>query len=137
MSQLLKLREGWKGHRTFYVTTANLVKEKLQKYGNVRVVGQCNREHPLQVIQVLFRCLRIIRQERPDVIVSTGAAPGLLMCLVGKLSGSKVAWIDSIANVERLSLSGRMVRPFADLFLTQWPELSEPRGNVEYVGAVI
>jgi len=137
MSQLLKLRECWKGHRTFYVTTADIVREKLQKYGEVFVIGECNREHPLWVITVLFRCIRIIRRERPDVIVSTGAAPGLLMCLSGKFFGSKVAWIDSIANVERLSLSGRMAKTFADLFLTQWPELARPHRNVEYVGAVI
>ena len=137
MSQLLKLREGWKGHRTVYVTTANIAREKLREYGEVFVVGECNREHPLRVITVLFRCIRIICRERPDVVVSTGAAPGLLMCLSGKLFGSKVAWIDSIANVERLSLSGRIVRPFADLLLTQWPDLAKPHRNVEYVGTVI
>jgi hypothetical protein len=49
----------------------------------------------------------------------------------------KVVWIDSIANVERLSLSGRIVRPFADLFLVQWPELAERYKGVRHDGAVI
>jgi hypothetical protein len=51
--------------------------------------------------------------------------------------GAKVVWIDSVTNVERISLSGRMVRHIADLFLVQWPELASRYKRVEYVGAII
>ena len=60
-----------------------------------------------------------------------------MVCFLGKLLGAKVIWIDSITNVERISLSGRMVRYISDLFLVQWPELAEQYENVEYVGEVI
>jgi hypothetical protein len=43
--------------------------------------------------------------------------------------------VDSIANAEELSLSGRKVRRFADLWLTQWPDLVR-EGGPEYAGAV-
>ena len=56
---------------------------------------------------------------------------------LGKIVGSKVVWIDSITNVERISLSGRMVRYIADLFLVQWPELAGKYKNVEFVGTVV
>jgi hypothetical protein len=59
------------------------------------------------------------------------------MCVLGKMSGAKVVWIDSITNTERLSLSGRLVRPFADLLLTQWQELAEKYPRVEYAGQII
>ena len=59
------------------------------------------------------------------------------MCFLGKLFGAKVIWIDSITNVERISLSGRMVRYIADLFLVQWPDLANQYKSVEYVGEVI
>ena len=137
LSQLLKLAEAWKDYETFCVTTTVVVEEKLQKYGKVYTVGECNREHPLRVILVLMRCMSIILQERPDVVISTGAAAGCMTCFLAKLIGTKVVWIDSITNVERISLSGRMVRCIADLFLVQWPELAEQYSDVEYVGAVI
>jgi len=85
----------------------------------------------------LLRCIRIAFRERPDVVISTGAAAGCMLCLLGKMLGAKIVWIDSITNVERISLSGRMVRYVADLFLVQWPELADRYKKVEYVGAVV
>ncbi len=134
---MLKLSESWQEYETFYVTTSGVVREKLQKYGKAYTVGECNREHPFRVFLVLIRCINTILRERPDVVISTGAAVGCIVCFLSKLLGAKVVWVDSIANVELVSLSGRMVRHIADLFLVQWPELAEQYGNVEYVGAVI
>jgi len=136
-SQLLKLAESWKGYETFCVTTTGVVTEKLRKYGKVYAVGECNREHLLLVFLVLIRCINIILRERPDIVMSSGAAVGCIMCFLGKLLSAKIVWLDSITNVERISLSGRMVRHIADLFLVQWPELVEQYSDVEYVGAVI
>ena len=137
VSQLIKLSEGWKGHNTFCVTTTEVVRSRLTKFGCVYVVGECNREHPIRVFMVLMRCIGIVFKERPDVVISTGAAAGCLLCLLFKILGSKIIWIDSITNVNRISLSGKIVRFFADLFLVQWPELAVRYKNAEYVGAVI
>jgi UDP-N-acetylglucosamine:LPS N-acetylglucosamine transferase len=137
MSQLLRLAESWKGHETFCITTTPVVRPKLLEHGKVYVVGECNREHPFRVGVVLVRLICVILRERPDVVLSTGAAAGCIACFLAKLLGAKVAWLDSITNVERISLSGRMVRHIADLFLVQWPELVQQHENVEYVGAVI
>jgi UDP-N-acetylglucosamine:LPS N-acetylglucosamine transferase len=137
LSQLLKLAESWNGYNTFCVTTSDIVLKELQKYGKVYVVGECNRQHLLKVLSVLIRCIRIILKERPDVVISTGAAVGCIMCFLGKMTGAKIIWVDSITNVERLSLSGRLVRHIADLFLTQWQHLAEKYKNVEYAGMII
>ena len=137
LSQLLKLADSWEGGNVFFVTTTQVVRDRLSVFGKVYVVGECNREYPLQVIKSLMRCLKVVFRERPDVVISTGAAAGCMVCFLGKLLGAKVVWIDSITNVEKISLSGRMVRYIADLFLVQWPELVERYKNVEYAGAVI
>jgi UDP-N-acetylglucosamine:LPS N-acetylglucosamine transferase len=137
ITQLLKLRDSWKSHKTVCVTTVNIVKEQLCEFGNVYTVGECNREHPLRTILVLIRCINVILHERPNVVVSTGAAVGCIVCFLGRLFGARVVWIDSITNIGRISLSGRMVRHIADLFLVQWPELAEQYSNVQYVGTVI
>ena len=137
LSQLRKVAAAWAGMPTFWVTTGHMVSGSLGESGRVYAVGECNREHPLRLIAVLSRCIRIVLKERPSLVISTGAAPGCLMCLLGKLTGAKVVWLDSITNVERLSLSGRLIRPFADLLLVQWPELAKKYSNAEYVGSVI
>ena len=137
ISQLLKLAESWNGYETFCVTTTEVVRDKLSKLGEVYVVGECNRQHPMKVVTVLLRCGRIIFKEKPDVVISTGAAAGCMLCFLGKITGAKVVWVDSITNVERISLSGRMVRYIADLFLVQWPELAGRYNRVEFVGTVV
>ena len=137
MSQLLKIASVWSDHEICWITTTEVVRASLGGNGNVYVVGECNRQQPLQVLSVLRLCLRIMREEKPDLVISTGAAPGCMAALIGHLVGTRVIWLDSITNVHRLSLSGRLIRPFADLFLVQWPALARKYRGVEYVGAVI
>lgn len=109
----------------------------LAGHGPVYVVGECNRKQPLKVLVVFFRCVVIVLRKRPTLVISTGAAAGCMICYLSKLLGSKIIWLDSITNVRDLSMSGRMVRRIADLFLVQWPELAARYKNAEYIGTVI
>jgi hypothetical protein len=79
---------------------------------------------------------RIIARERPDVIVSTGAAPGYLAIRIGRVLGVATVWLDSIANVEKVSLSGSRAGRSVELWLTQWPHLHQPQGPW-FAGAVV
>jgi UDP-N-acetylglucosamine:LPS N-acetylglucosamine transferase len=137
MSQLLKLSESWNEFNTFYITTTGVVSEKLSQHGEVHIIGECNHKQPLRALKVFCRCIQVMLSEKPDVVISTGAAGGCMACFLGKLLGAKVVWVDSITNIENLSLSGRMVRHIADLFLTQWPQFAERYENVDYVGTLI
>lgn len=89
----------------------------------------------LKLIKSLWNAFRIIEKERPDAIVTTGAAPGLMGLMAGKLMGIKTIWIDSIANVEKVSLSGRIAVMFADRVYTQWPDLASSK--ILYAGNVL
>ncbi|RLJ41434.1 oligosaccharide biosynthesis protein Alg14 [Litoreibacter meonggei] len=99
-------------------------------------VPDCNLRTPRRLVLGLLAAWRLVRSVRPDVVVSTGAAPGALALIVAKLLGCRTVWIDSIANAECMSLSGRLTRCFADLWMTQWETVSERSGAV-YVGAVL
>ena len=85
---------------------------------------------------MLMRLALLLLRERPDVIVTTGAAPGYAAIRLGKLLGTRTAWIDSIANADKLSMSGRLAGRHADLWLTQWPHLGGDDGP-RYEGAVL
>ncbi|HBG28276.1 MAG: hypothetical protein A2Y10_03180 [Planctomycetes bacterium GWF2_41_51] len=137
LNQLLKLAKCWNNYNTFFITTSDVVQTKLSKHGKVYIVCECNRQHLLKSLVALFHCIKIILKEKPDVVISTGAAVGCITCMLGKITGAKIIWIDSITNIEKLSLSGRMVRPFANLFLAQWKQLSEQYVNVNYAGTLI
>jgi len=140
MNELLKLLEAYgtcAQFPSFYVTTSEALAGKLAQLGRVYNIGECNRRCCSRVFGVLIRSLKIVIKERPDVVITTGSLPLAITCLCAKLFGAKIAWIDSIANIERFSLSGQMIRPFADLFLTQWAQLAEKYTDVEYAGALV
>ena len=137
LTELLRLSDSWRDYETFFVTTVPVVQNELKSTGKIYVVGECNRNNIGRVILVLLRCIKIILKERPGIVISTGAAAGCMTCFLAKILGAKIVWIDSITNVERLSLSGRMVRYIADLFLVQWPELMSKYRKVEFAGTLI
>ena len=137
LTQLLKLADSWNGYDIFFVVTSELVREQLQKYGRGYVLQECNRQHPLKLVGVLVKCIKILFRERPQVVISTGAAAGCIECFLSKFIGAKVIWIDSITNVEKLSLSGLLIRYMADMFFVQWPELTKKYKNVQFAGMII
>jgi UDP-N-acetylglucosamine:LPS N-acetylglucosamine transferase len=77
----------------------------------------------------------LLMRLRPDVIITTGAAPGCFAVMFGKLMGARTLWLDSMANAGGLSMSGRKSRRFTDLCLTQWKHLAGD-GGPDFRGAV-
>lgn len=132
--QLRRLAPAFEGHDVAYLTTDPGHRSEV---GSARfhVVNDANRWNKLAVLRCALKVLRVVLRERPTVVVSTGAAPGYLAIRCGRLLGARTVWIDSVANVEELSMSGRMASVTADLCLTQWKHLAG--GEVRYLGAVL
>jgi UDP-N-acetylglucosamine:LPS N-acetylglucosamine transferase len=100
-------------------------------------VRNATRRDRLGFAVMTWQIARLVRRERPDVVITTGAAPGLVALAIAKATlGSRTIWIDSIAAGERLSMSGRLARPVADAWLTQWAHLARP-GGPEHWGSVL
>lgn len=100
------------------------------------LIPDASMSSKLGLIRLAWSVLRLLRRERPDIILSTGAAPGYFALRMGKWFGARTIWVDSIANVEELSLSGRQVGRFADLWLTQWEHLATD-GGPQFSGSVL
>ena len=99
-------------------------------------IADASRWSKLGLCVMALRVLWIMLRERPEVVVTTGAAPGYFGVRLGRLLGARTVWIDSVANVEELSLSGQKAGRLADLWLTQWPHLARP-GGPHFAGAVV
>lgn len=118
-----------------YVTSMQIGEKSFAAFGKpVHVLGEADRTKLLRSLRVFFRALRVAWRLRPDVVVTTGSLPLALFCFWAHLLGARIVWIDSVAQVDRLSASGRFVRLFADLCLVQWPEVARTQSGVEYAG---
>lgn len=146
--QLRRLQPAWKGCHVIYVSTSeNRRKEIVNEHREQRVPGphfyavvDATRWEKFKLVKQLFQIITILLRERPHVIISTGAAPGFFALRFGKLLGARTIWVDSIANAEELSLSGRKVKSCADLWLTQWENLAKSEAGEKqplYKGSVI
>ena len=100
------------------------------------VVPDAHFDEPWKMIRTFFRLLRWVRKIRPHAVISTGAAPGGLAMLAGRLVGARTLWVDSAANCHVLSRSGRLAMRMAHMTLTQHPALARPTGPF-YRGSVL
>lgn len=115
---------------TLFNTSATMGERKVYPITDV------SADDKWRLIPCAWQVLRILLQERPQAIVSTGAAPGAVAIGLGKLLRIRTIWVDSIANVKQISRAGRMVQNHADVFLTQWEHLSDGQ-RVLFKGAVL
>lgn len=87
------------------------------------------------LVKCFFAILSVVETSKPDVIITTGAAPGLIALFIGKLFGIKTIWVDSIANCEQISMSGKIATKVADIVYTQWGHLEDKK--VKFFGNVL
>ncbi|MGV3704177.1 MAG: oligosaccharide biosynthesis protein Alg14 [Arcticibacter sp.] len=98
-------------------------------------VPDANQREKFRLIQCFYRVSQIVIRQRPRVIITTGAAPGLMGIIIGRMIGAKTIWIDSIANAEKISLSGKIAAYFAHRVYTQWENLATDK--IQFKGNVL
>jgi len=133
--QLLRLQPAFSNCEMVYISTNKGNSFEVPDFEFHHILN-ATRKSPWNFFGMFFQLLFLIGRIKPHIIITTGSAPGLMAIAVGKFFGKKTIWIDSIANVSQLSTSGIKAKVFADLYLTQWKELSKPEGPL-YLGAVI
>lgn len=132
--QLLRLRPAWDGCAVTYATVhadsaVDVAPAPLLTFTDA------SRRDWWRLGLVAAEMAAIVARVRPHVVVTTGAAPPLFALLFARAIGARTLWVDSIANGEVLSSSGRLARRIATQRLTQWPGLAE--GDIAYWGSVL
>lgn len=133
--QLMRLRPALLEADAAFVTVAEMYRSDVPD-SRFYVVRDATRWNKFGLAQQAFQLVKILLKERPDVVLSTGAAPGYFALRLGKAMGARVCWLDSIANVEEVSMSGEKIGKHCDLWLTQWEHLAR-EGGPQYGGAVL
>lgn len=131
--QLLRLKPAFQDNDVVFASTKPNFASTVKGYA-FHSVPDASRWNKFQLILSFFKVWKLISKTKPDVIITTGAAPGLMAVIIGKIRNIKTVWIDSIANAEELSMSGRLATYFSDKVYTQWLHLANDRvvfsGNI-------
>jgi hypothetical protein len=134
--QLLRLRPAFEGCALTFATVRESYRSDLEAGARFRKIPDANMWRKGRLLLCAVRVAWVVLRERPDVVVSTGAAPGYFAVRFGRLLGARTIWIDSVANAEQLSLSGREAGKHVHHWLTQWPHLAGETGPY-YYGSVL
>lgn len=137
--QLMRLRPAWDNCTVSYLTTEEAYKADVTSYAADRKLETpafyttilASRWTKLKLLRQLFEVLYVVIRVRPDVIISTGASLGFFAFKAGQLLGAKTIWVDSIANVEQISLTGEKVKNCSNVWLTQWSHLAAEKADEE------
>ena len=136
--ELMCLKEIADVYDTFYVTEEGSQAEDFS-LKKIYTLPQINRHEKnfLPHFIILFKnASKILKRERPDFVITTGALIAFPFCVLAKFRGIKVIYIESFARVNNQSLTGKLVYPFADLFLVQWESLLKLYPKAKYVGGI-
>jgi len=135
--QLYFLRDFWEKYDRFWITgkgedSKHLLKGERVYYGHFPEHRNC-----LNAIKNFLLGLRLVKKERPSVLISTGAGIGPPVLLAGKILGCKTIFIDSISFIEYPSMSAKLSYFFVDKLLVQHQELTKILKKAEYWGSVL
>lgn len=82
------------------------------------------------------RAIKILRKEKPDMIISSGAAPAVPFYVLGKMMGIKLIFIETFDRFNKPSLTGKICYRFADVFIVQWEGMKKIYPKAIYIGSI-
>ena len=132
--QLSMLRKLEEKYSIFWVTEKTDYQSNADYY--LPQTGSNDKLLIFKLISMGCKTLSIWLKERPDVVITTGTLVAIPMCLLAKLLGKKVIYIESFARVRDCTRAGKLMYKFADLFIYQWEELKEFYPNGVFGGSI-
>ena len=136
--ELMCLKEIAAEYDSFFVTEegGQVRDANLKRVYTVPQINRHEKHFLLHFVRLFARAIKIMGLEKPDFIITTGALIAFPFCLIGKIRGAKVIYIETFARVDDRSLTGRLVYPLADLFLVQWESMLRLYPKAKYVGGI-
>ena len=136
LTHLYMLKDFWNDKDRFWVTfdkkDANSILKNEKKY-NCYYPTNRNLKN---LIKNTFLAFKVLRKEKPDVIISSGAAVAVPFFYLGKLFGAKLVYIEVFDRINKSTMTGKMVYPITDKFIVQWEEMKKIYPKAVNLGSI-
>ena len=137
LAQLVALRPWASTYRTRWVTFPTADATCLLEGEDLVAAAHPTTRNVPNLLRNMVLALRLLRQERPDVIVSTGAGVAVPFFVLGRLMGVPTVYLEVFDRLDSATLTGRLCRPFTDRMLVQWDEQVPLYRGATVVGPVL
>ncbi|AKP04363.1 UDP-N-acetylglucosamine:LPS N-acetylglucosamine transferase (plasmid) [Companilactobacillus farciminis] len=125
LTHLHLLSEFWGKHDRFWVTFNKEDARSILKGERIYNCYFPTNRNLINLFRNTILAIRVLYKERPDVIISSGAAVAVPFFYIGKLFGAKTVYIEVFDRIDKPTLTGKMVYPITDLFIVQWEEMKK------------
>ena len=125
LTHLYMLKPLWKDMNRFWITFDKIDANSILKGEQVYHCYFPTNRNIKNLIKNTFLAIKILRKEKPDLIISSGAAVAVPFFWLGKISGAKTVYIEVFDRINKPTLTGKLVKPVTDKFIVQWDEMKE------------
>lgn len=122
LTHLYMLKEFWKDKDRFWVTFDKEDARSILENEKVIACYYPTNRNIKNLIKNTFLAIKVLLKERPDLIISSGAAVAVPFFYIGKILGAKLIYIEVFDRIDKPTVTGKLVYPIADKFIVQWEE---------------
>lgn len=136
LSHLYMLKPLWEDKDRFWVTFDKLDANSLLKEERKYYCYHPTNRNIKNLIKNTFLAIKILKKEKPDLIISSGAAVAVPFFYLGKLRGAKTIYIEVFDRIDKSTLTGKLVYPVTDKFIVQWEEMKKVYPKAINLGSI-
>lgn len=136
LTHLYMLKPFWQDKERFWATFDKEDARSLLKGEKLYPVYYPSNRSIKALIINTHRAIKILREERPDLIISSGAAPAIPFFWIGKLMGAKTIYIEVFDRIDKSTISGKICYPVADKFIVEWEEMKQVYKKAINLGSI-
>ena len=136
LTHLYMLKPFWKNKERFWVTFDKADAQSLLEGEKMYPCYFPTNRNIKNLIRNTFLAIKILIKEKPNLIVSSGAAVAVPFFWLGKLFGAKTIYIEVFDRIDKSTLTGKLVYPVTDKFIVQWDEMKDVYKKSENLGSI-
>ena len=125
LTHLYMLKEFWKNKKRFWVTFDKKDAQSILKDEKKYYCYYPTNRNIFNLIRNTFLAIKVLKKEKPDLIISSGAAVAVPFFYIGKLMRAKTVYIEVFDRIDKPTLTGKLVYPVTDKFIVQWEEMKK------------
>lgn len=136
LAHLNMLKPFWIDNERFWVTFDKEDARSILKDEKMYPCHFPTNRNLKNLIKNTFLAIKVLKKEKPDVIISSGAAVAVPFFYIGKLFGAKTVYIEVFDRIDKPTVTGKLVYPVTDKFIVQWEEMKKVYPKAINLGSI-
>ncbi|NQQ99219.1 UDP-N-acetylglucosamine--LPS N-acetylglucosamine transferase [Streptococcus suis] len=136
LAHLNMLKPLWSEEDRFWVTFDKEDARSILKKEKLYTCYFPTNRNIKNLIRNTFLAIKILKKEKPDIIISSGAAVAVPFFYIGKLFGAKTVYIEVFDRIDKPTVTGKLVYPITDKFIVQWEEMKKVYPKAINLGSI-